>query len=51
MPQLFPMNWIILTILFSLVMLISFIYIFYIPLKLDKITQPLSSPNNPPFKW
>nr|UNO53627.1 ATP synthase F0 subunit 8 [Ixodes (Pholeoixodes) sp.] len=51
MPQIFPMNWIILSSMFSLSILVSYIYIFYIPMKLKKFT-PSPTPNKNLFlKW
>nr|YP_011014761.1 ATP synthase F0 subunit 8 [Ixodes crenulatus]WQB40572.1 ATP synthase F0 subunit 8 [Ixodes crenulatus] len=51
MPQIFPMNWNILTILFFTTMLMNFIFIFFIPMKLNKFYHPNKYSNKPHFKW
>nr|UNO53653.1 ATP synthase F0 subunit 8 [Ixodes vespertilionis] len=51
MPQIFPMNWINLTMLFSLTMLMNFIIIFFIPMKSNKFYIINKSYNKLFFKW
>nr|BEI62454.1 ATP synthase F0 subunit 8 [Ixodes nipponrhinolophi] len=51
MPQIFPMNWNILTILFSITMLMNFILIFFMPLKSNKFYISNKTYNKMFFKW
>nr|BEI62441.1 ATP synthase F0 subunit 8 [Ixodes fujitai] len=51
MPQIFPMNWITLTILFSITMFMNFITIFFIPMKSNKFHILNKSYNKLYFKW
>nr|NP_008500.1 ATP synthase F0 subunit 8 [Ixodes hexagonus]AAD05507.1 ATPase 8 [Ixodes hexagonus] len=51
MPQLFPMSWIILSLLFSMCMLISLIHIFYFPMKSNKFFMLPMFPKTPLYKW
>nr|YP_010324849.1 ATP synthase F0 subunit 8 [Ixodes ovatus]UNO53692.1 ATP synthase F0 subunit 8 [Ixodes ovatus] len=51
MPQLFPMNWIILSIMFAMILISTFVNIYFFPLnkKIFFLTQ--KSKKNFYFKW
>nr|YP_010329378.1 ATP synthase F0 subunit 8 [Ixodes kuntzi]YP_010534093.1 ATP synthase F0 subunit 8 [Ixodes columnae]UNO53640.1 ATP synthase F0 subunit 8 [Ixodes kuntzi]UXX50305.1 ATP synthase subunit 8 [Ixodes columnae] len=51
MPQLFPMNWLLLTILFSLMTMIPFILNFFTPLMMKKFFCFKNKKINFNFKW
>nr|QLD97183.1 ATP synthase F0 subunit 8 [Ixodes simplex]QLD97196.1 ATP synthase F0 subunit 8 [Ixodes simplex] len=51
MPQIFPMNWNILSILFSISLLMNIILIFFIPMKSNKFYLSNKSFNKIFFKW
>nr|UNS18830.1 ATP synthase F0 subunit 8 [Ixodes ovatus] len=51
MPQLFPMNWMFLSIMFSLILILSLINIYFFPLNSKKFYN-FKQPNNKLFlKW
>nr|YP_010180800.1 ATP synthase F0 subunit 8 [Ixodes vespertilionis]QVD40492.1 ATP synthase F0 subunit 8 [Ixodes vespertilionis] len=51
MPQIFPMNWNILTIFFLITMFMNFIMIFFIPMKSYKFYTLNKAYNKMFFKW
>nr|YP_010937297.1 ATP synthase F0 subunit 8 [Ixodes kohlsi]WKW95293.1 ATP synthase subunit 8 [Ixodes kohlsi]WKW95306.1 ATP synthase subunit 8 [Ixodes kohlsi] len=51
MPQLFPMNWMLLTIFFSIAILISFIKIYFFPDNFKKYNISMKNFKTYFFKW
>nr|YP_010937258.1 ATP synthase F0 subunit 8 [Ixodes loricatus]WKW95215.1 ATP synthase subunit 8 [Ixodes loricatus] len=51
MPQLFPMNWILLTTSFLTVFIFTMINIYFYPSKTKKLSSFLKKINNYQFKW
>nr|YP_010324836.1 ATP synthase F0 subunit 8 [Ixodes simplex]UNO53614.1 ATP synthase F0 subunit 8 [Ixodes simplex]WKW95267.1 ATP synthase subunit 8 [Ixodes vespertilionis]BEI62428.1 ATP synthase F0 subunit 8 [Ixodes fuliginosus] len=51
MPQIFPMYWNILSILFSISLIMNIIMIFFIPMKSNMFHIPNKSLNMMLFKW
>nr|YP_010937284.1 ATP synthase F0 subunit 8 [Ixodes ornithorhynchi]WKW95241.1 ATP synthase subunit 8 [Ixodes ornithorhynchi]WKW95254.1 ATP synthase subunit 8 [Ixodes ornithorhynchi] len=51
MPQLFPMNWMILISIFSATIIIFMSILYFFPMKSNKNSFYNSTVMSPPFKW
>nr|YP_010324862.1 ATP synthase F0 subunit 8 [Ixodes nuttallianus]UNO53783.1 ATP synthase F0 subunit 8 [Ixodes nuttallianus] len=51
MPQLFPMNWILLSILFSFILVLSLINLYFFMMKSKKLVSPHKLADMYLFKW
>nr|AGW06961.1 ATP synthase F0 subunit 8 [Ixodes ricinus] len=51
MPQLFPMNWIFLSILFSILLMFSLINLYFFMMKTKKLTSNTIEINKFLLKW
>nr|UNO53731.1 ATP synthase F0 subunit 8 [Ixodes ovatus] len=51
MPQLFPMNWIILTIMFAIILTLTFINIYFFPLNKKNFSADKKLGKKISFKW
>nr|UNO53718.1 ATP synthase F0 subunit 8 [Ixodes ovatus] len=51
MPQLFPMNWIILTSMFAIILILTFINIYFFPLNKKNFYTDKKFGKKISFKW
>nr|UZN43715.1 ATP synthase F0 subunit 8 [Ixodes ovatus]UZN43741.1 ATP synthase F0 subunit 8 [Ixodes ovatus] len=51
MPQLFPMNWMFMSLMFSLILILYLINIYYLPLNSKKFYNLKKSNNKLFLKW